>query len=87
MLADVLFKEKDSGSALSALGVLLEKQPCNYGVMHKMALLLKRERRLAAELPRLLKNALRADSGASGAAGYRYLQALGHVAANEVRGV
>ena len=84
MLADVLFKEKDSGSALSALGVLLEKQPCNYGVMHKMALLLRRERRLGVELPRLLRGALKADCGAAADMGYRYMQALGHLAANEV---
>ena len=86
MLADVLFKEADSRSALAALGVLLDKQPCNYGVMHKLVLLLRRERRLGAELPRLLRNAVRADSTASTHAGYRYLQALGHVTANEVRG-
>ena len=83
MLVDVLFREKDTASALSSLSTLLEKQPTNYGVMLKLGMLLKRERRLTKELPRLLKAAVASSPTAPNDSGYKFMQGLGARAANK----
>jgi len=71
MLSELLSKEDDPAASVGALGALLEAQPNNYGVLFKMAQLLKRCGTLREAMPRFLKAAVRARPSAEADAGYR----------------
>jgi tetratricopeptide repeat protein 21B len=77
LLADLEFTQDETAAAMYHYEQLLERRPSDYKVHLKLAALLKRTGR-AADIPRLLRIATRANPAAEADAGYKLVKGVHH---------